>query len=64
MRPLAEAAAAREQANWLRDAATADERSFDPAATPRHTHDELVGEFETEADALSRSAAQADAYDA
>ena len=64
VRPLAEAAAAREQANWLRDAATADERSFDPAATPRHTHDELVGEFETEADALSRSAAQADAYDA
>ena len=29
VRPLAEAAAAREQVNWLRDAAAADERNCD-----------------------------------
>ena len=64
VRTLAEAAIADEQRRWLRDAAVADERSFDPAATPRHTHDELVGEFQRDIDTLTARAGVYDAQDA
>ena len=40
------------------------ERGFDSAATPRHTHDELVGEFQRDIDTLTARAGVYDAQDA
>ena len=59
-----QAAIAEEQQRWLRDAAIADERGFDPSATPRHTRDELVGEFQSDMDTLMARANVYDAQDA
>ena len=40
------------------------ERGFDSAATPRHTHDELGGEFQRDIDTLTARAGVYDAQDA
>ena len=61
---LAEAAAAQEHREWLRKAAQAHERLFDPTATPQHTHDDAVAEMLGAANGLAAAAATYDAQDA
>jgi len=61
---LAEAAAANEHREWLRKAAQAHERLFDPTATPQHTHDDAVAEMLGAANGLAAAAATYDAQDA
>jgi hypothetical protein len=64
VRPLAEAAAANEQLRWLRDAAVADERNFDPTRVPQHTHDALIAEFRDDMADMEAHARRYDAEDA
>ena len=61
---LAEAAAAERQREWLRKTAVADERGFDPSATPAHTHDDIITDLQSAVGGLAASAALFDTQDA
>ena len=63
MATLAEDSALQANREWLRKSAVADERAFDPARTPVHTHDDLVAELHGATGGLAVAAAALDHED-